>query len=169
MMKDMEEPVLSAALASLATATQTNIPEKTPDGHNPFTWDMARAMEKKGIQFGPHTVNHRILSRLDRADMEFEVTRSWQRLQDELAYPCPVFCYPNGKSQDFGSREIEFVKKTGFKGALSSIPTQANRKASGDDLYRIPRLALPASFDDFIQYCSWIQHAKEKVWLTASS
>lgn len=168
-MRDMEDSIRSETLADLATATQIKIPEKTPDGHNPITWEMARSLEKKGIQFGPHTVNHPILSRLDSADMEFEITTSWQRLQDELASPCPVFCYPNGKLPDFGNREIETVKKNGFIGALSSIPTQVKKNVSGDDLYRLPRLALPVSFDDFIQYCSWIQHAKEKVWFTASS
>jgi peptidoglycan/xylan/chitin deacetylase (PgdA/CDA1 family) len=167
LMKEMEEASLAQTLAGLATATQIRIPQKTPEGHSPLSWEMARDLENKGIQFGPHTVSHRILSRLDSADMEFEITASWQRLQDELASPCPVFCYPNGTLADFGYREIETVKKTGLVGALSSVPTQVDKDTSGDSLYRIPRLALPASFDDFVQYCSWIQHAKEKVWRTA--
>ena len=164
LMKEMGDASLTEALADLISATEVKIAEKTPEGHKPLTWEMARELEKKGIRFGPHTVNHRILSRLENADMEFEITASWERLQDELAHPCPVFCYPNGRIADFGIREIEAVKKTGFIGALSSIPCQVDRNTFDDYLYRLPRLSLPASFDDFIQYCSWIQHAKEKIW-----
>lgn len=168
LMKEMEDALLTEALADLIAASEVKIPEKIPEGHNALTWDMARELEKTCIQFGPHTVSHRILSRLDSADMEFEISASWQRLQEELASPCPVFCYPNGRLPDFGCREIEAVKKAGLAGALATLPTQVDRSACGDHLYRLPRLPLPGAFDDFIQYCSWIQHAKEKVWRTAS-
>jgi peptidoglycan/xylan/chitin deacetylase (PgdA/CDA1 family) len=160
-MKEMADASIAEMLDHLTTATQVEIPDEVPEEHRPLTWNMARQLEKKGVRFGPHTVSHRILSRLDAADMKFEITASWQRLREELVSPCPVFCYPNGKYADFGDREIETVKETGFIGALSSLPKQVNRGAAGDHLFRLPRLALPKSFDDFVQYCGWIQHAKE--------
>ena len=168
LMKAMEDASLTETLAALIAASEVNVPDKAPEGYNSLTWDTARELEKKGIQFGPHTVSHRILSRLDSTDMKFEITASWQRLKEELASPCPVFCYPNGRLSDFGNREIETVKKAGLIGALSTVPTQVDKNARGDSLYSLPRLALPASVTDFIQYCSWIQYVKEKHRQTAS-
>ena len=150
-------------LDKLADSTRIEIPTTPPDEYRPLTWDMARGLEKQGIKFGPHSVSHRILSRLNDSESQNEITGCWQRLENEMSSPSRVFCYPTGRRSDFGSREIEFIKKNGFLGAVSAVPAYVETNPSSRNLwYSLPRFALPESFNDFIQYCSWIEYAKEK-------
>ena len=59
-----------------------------------MTWDEARAAERNGMSFGPHTVTHPVLSQTTDDCLVQELGGSWQRLKDELANPVPVFCFP---------------------------------------------------------------------------
>ena len=80
-------------------------------------------------------------------------------INNELKNPLNIFCYPNGKSIDFGTREIEDLKDTAYMGAVSTTPdfVRYENNNSGDQIYSLPRLALPDNMIDFIQYCSWLE------------
>lgn len=148
-------------LDQLAHSTNVDIPATPPLEFSSLTWDTARELEAKGISFGPHTVSHPILSRLKDQNSEHEIIASWNRLQDELAAPCPVFCYPNGRPCDYGSREIDYIKQAGLIGAVATVSKQVELNAdSASYEFNLPRLGLPYSFQDFIQYSTWIEHAK---------
>ena len=106
-------------------------------------------------------MSHRILSKLDRETVKHEILGSWQTLQDNLDKPLKVFCYPTGRVFDFGPREIEILKENDFLGAVSTTPGYVEKDTeSTRQLYQIPRFELPDNMTDFIQYCSWIEHAK---------
>jgi len=159
-MKRLNDDLIPETIEQLSRATQVNVPSKPPEKYRPMTWDTARDLEQKGISFGPHTVSHPILSRVNNKKSEQEITDSWKRIKEELENPVPVFCYPNGISCDYGEREIEFIRKAGLIGAVSTIPKQIELN-SHDDLYEynLPRLGLPDSLQDLIQYSTWIEYA----------
>jgi peptidoglycan/xylan/chitin deacetylase (PgdA/CDA1 family) len=162
--KKMDWNAVPDILAALADATQVEIPASLPAAYKPISWDQARDLEKQGITFGPHTISHPILSRVDDRQADQEIRGSWQRLREELSSPSKVFCYPNGRLCDFGKREIELVRTIGLLGALSTVPDYAgNGDDQQDGLYMLPRFALPGVFEDFIQYCTWIEYAKQKL------
>lgn len=133
-----------------------------PVSYQPMNWDMARALERKGVRFAPHSASHQIMSKLDEASMQEEILTSWESMQRELEDPLKVFCYPTGRLMDYGPREIDLLKREGFLGAVSTIPELVHpANHSIGQLFNLPRLALPHTMDDFIQYCTWIGYAKQ--------
>ena len=127
-----------------------------------MNWDMARALEDKGVRFAPHSISHQTLSRLDESPLQREILGSWQVLQKELDNPLKVFCYPTGRRIDYGQREIDLLKREGFLGAVST-DTGAGRPREPHvrRLFTLPRLSLPHIMEDFIQYCSWMEYIKQ--------
>ncbi len=163
-MKKMDGKNIPDALRLLSETAQVDIPETPPASYQPMTWDMARNLEKRGVCFAPHTVSHRILSKLSAEEAATEIDNSWQRLRDELSSPVPIFCYPTGRAVDFAEREIDLLKKSGFTGAVSTIPAHINIKDSSENYrYSLPRYGLPDNFCDFMQYSTWIEYAKNRI------
>ena len=110
------------AVEQLSELLGTPIPERAPAEYAVMSWDDLRAAERLGMQFGPHTVSHPVLSRCSDEQSEREIRQSVARLKQELRQPAPVFCYPVGRREDFGRREMETVKAEGLVGAVSSVP-----------------------------------------------
>lgn len=161
-LRETPAAVVQEAVNSLAQAADIDVPSRPPDTYRPMDWDTARRLEKQGMQIAPHSVSHAILSKLEHASMEREIQESWAALERELEKPLKVFCYPTGRNEDYGQREIDVLKREGFICAVSTIPGQVSPgDMTSNMLYSLPRLPLPESMDDFIQYCSWIEHAKQ--------
>lgn len=159
--KGLDGNLVGEYISALSSATGIELPEAPPESWRPMTWEMARDLEKEGIQFAPHTISHRILSSLDAEASLREITGSWKRLNDELVSPLKIFCYPTGRSSDFGGREIALLQEAGFRGAVSTEPTFVNLGRSDPNyIYSLPRFRMPDSLTDFIQYSSWIERAK---------
>ncbi len=162
--KRLDATQISDYLATISHAAAIKIPEHAPLNYQPMSWDQARVLEKKGVCFAPHTISHRILSRLNDDHAENEITGSWQRLQHELSSPCPVFCYPTGRQQDFTHREIDIIKQAGLTGAVSTEATHVNpNNDTRNYRFKLPRFGFPCSYTDFIQYSSWIERAKTQI------
>lgn len=162
-MKLLDNDLIQNVIEQLSRQTKVNIPSTPPEKNRPMTWDTARNLEKKGIRFGPHTASHPILSTVNSQRSEQEITDSWKRIQEELTKPLPVFCYPNGRTCDYGAREIELIKKAGLIGAVSTIPKQVDLD-NHSDLYKynLPRHGFPNSIQDLIQYSTWIENVKSR-------
>ncbi len=162
--KETSSENIDDALDQLAIATGITIPESVPELYKAIDWDTARALEKKGVHFAPHSKTHRILSKMPLAAAKHEIEYSWKRLSEELDQPLNLFCYPTGRKFDFGPREISILKENNFLGAVSTIPGYLTPLENSDlDLFSLPRFNLPESMVDFIQYCSWIEHAKTSI------
>ena len=104
--KEVDAKHIPALLQQLADAAGLHLPESPPEQYRALDWAQARMLEKQGIRFAPHSVSHRILSKLDRDAVKHEILDSWQTLQNELENPLNVFCYPTGRVLDYGPREI---------------------------------------------------------------
>jgi peptidoglycan/xylan/chitin deacetylase (PgdA/CDA1 family) len=121
-MKELDNELIPDILIRLAEAAEVSIPDVAPPDYQPLDWEMARELEAKGIRFAPHSRTHRILSKLHKTSMENEIMGSWETLGQELANPLKVFCYPTGRTLDFGSREIGALKKTGVSWGCINNP-----------------------------------------------
>jgi hypothetical protein len=72
-----------------------------------------------------------------------------------------LFCYPTGRVIDYGTREIDALRESGFTGAVTTTPGYTKQLDANDEwLFRIPRFSLPESMHDFIQCCTWIEYVK---------
>jgi peptidoglycan/xylan/chitin deacetylase (PgdA/CDA1 family) len=159
--KTLDAENMSDYLLAISNATQINMLDIPPSNYKPMSWDQARELEAKGIQFAPHTRSHRILSRLVEGSAREEIEHSFKRLREELSSPSPIFCYPTGGTEDYTDRDIALIQQAGLIGAVSTTTTFVNpNRAEINYPYQLPRFGFPDSFLDFIQYSSWIERAK---------
>lgn len=102
-----------------------------------MTRDQVRSLQRAGMEIGGHTVNHPILTTLDGAQAEQEISLGREHLQSLIDHPVQVFAYPNGKpGQDYDATHVASVRKLGFRAAVS---TAAGAAGAGADLFQLPR------------------------------
>ncbi len=152
------------AILQLAASAELDLPAHPPEQYAPMTWDALRTAEKRGMEFGPHTVTHPILAQSSDAQAATEVAGSWEKLQQEARNPVPIFCYPNGQFTDFGKREIQLARQAGMCGAVSGEPGYFDRNhilRDAEEGFRVRRFAFPDGLTDLIQYVSGIERLKQ--------
>lgn len=76
-----------------------------------LSWGEIRKMQKKGIDFGSHGVNHLILDK-EGIDIEFELTQSKSEIENKLNTTISTFSYPNGNHNE---KVMEKVKSSGYQ------------------------------------------------------
>lgn len=97
------------------------LPSAPPEEHAPMTWDDARRLSTRGVEFGAHTRTHPILSRIsDRERLRDEILAPKARIEAELGLPALHFCYPNGRRQDFTDDAVALVRDVGFQTAVTT-------------------------------------------------
>lgn len=113
-----------------------------PARYAPISWGDARRAETMTMRFAPHGDTHAILARADDAGSRREITRSWERLREEVRHPVPIFCWPNGTPADYGPRETGILDELGFLGAMGGIPPGFASRAGfqGEGRFLVPRL-----------------------------
>lgn len=164
--KEIAEADKLELMKALSLAAEIALPAKAPNRYRPITWEEVRDCEAKGMSFGPHSMTHPILSHLDDADSATEIRGSWQRMQEELSSPVPIFCYPNGREQDFGAREIATLREVGMKGAVTAVPGYVSAKSfnkSHDARYKVPRFEMPADETSLSQLTQGVERFKQIV------
>lgn len=86
-----------------------------------LNWEQVRAMGKGGVFFGAHTMSHPAVSQLDPSDFEEELARSKRLLEERLGVPVVHFAYPFGKPSDTNSVAEEFLARSGYRSAVTTI------------------------------------------------
>ncbi len=135
------------AVDDLAAVIGVPLPTMAPPEYQVMSWDQLRSAERSGLRFGPHSNTHPVLSRCTEDESRTEILSSTRRLTQELVAPSPVFCYPVGRQQDFGSREMRFAQEAGNVAAVSAVPGALrpgmNQRAGGEAWrWAVPRYAL---------------------------
>jgi peptidoglycan/xylan/chitin deacetylase (PgdA/CDA1 family) len=163
--KAMPEEERVTALAELAERARVPLPKTPPSEYRPMSWEQARRCEAAGMRFGPHTVTHPILSRTADAQARRELELSWQRICQEVSRPMPVFCYPNGRGDDFGPREIAILRGMGLLGAVTAEPGYATDVplAGTDRMFRVPRFSFSEEHGENIRYASGLEWLRQQV------
>jgi peptidoglycan/xylan/chitin deacetylase (PgdA/CDA1 family) len=158
--KRVSEVEKEGAIVRLARQAEVDLPEKAPAQYSPMSWDQVRCCEKRGMTFGAHTVTHPILSQASDTRSRQEIADSWERIRSELCNPLPVFCYPNGSKNDYGSREIETLRSLHFVGALSSVPGYAGATPLMKEAYpsySVSRFPYPDNVSRLASYVSGVE------------
>jgi peptidoglycan/xylan/chitin deacetylase (PgdA/CDA1 family) len=138
-----------ARVAELAERMGMDLPDAPPEGFAPLSWDDVRQLERRGIAFGTHTARHVTLSAESDETAWRELEQSTRALQAHADHPSTVFCYPTGRFQDYGPREIGYLRELGFRAALSSEPGYCTLGEDADARFNILRLGFPDSLDEF--------------------
>lgn len=163
--QDALHPDREACIANLARDADVELPPKPPRQFAALSWDEARQLEKRGVTFGPHTVTHPVLSSTGDEQARSEISSSWKRVCEEMAYPVPVFCYPAGRQRDFGPRELEAVQLAGLWGAVRGYPGKfrADELREPPAICCVPRYPFTDNLTDVLQCVSGFEDMK--AWL----
>jgi peptidoglycan/xylan/chitin deacetylase (PgdA/CDA1 family) len=164
--KEVPDLEKGTAILALANDAEVMLPDSPPPPYRPMSWDQLRQCETRGMTFGPHTVTHPVLTRTSDEQSEWELEESWRRLKEEAARPVPVFCYPNGRTVDFGTRETATLRRLGFHGAVTGVEGYADVRAFGrstESPFRTPRFSYAESLPHMIQYASGLEWVKRQI------
>jgi peptidoglycan/xylan/chitin deacetylase (PgdA/CDA1 family) len=147
----------------ISYALHVDIPTAAPPEHRAMTWDEARALESEGADIGPHSVSHRIFSRLKNEDAQRELRVSWNRLQKELRNPLPIFAWPTGRHIDFGEKDILLAKDLGMRACVATDDDYAHLRPNSDetDFFRLKRFSLPFDTIGVLRYGSWLERGRQ--------
>jgi peptidoglycan/xylan/chitin deacetylase (PgdA/CDA1 family) len=66
-----------------------------------MNWDQIREMSNNRIEFGGHTINHPILSKVPLSEAFDEIAGSKEKIEHELGREVHAFAYPNGMTDNF--------------------------------------------------------------------
>jgi peptidoglycan/xylan/chitin deacetylase (PgdA/CDA1 family) len=154
---------LETMVAMLENATGLRVPAEPPPEYRPTSWDRVRTLAKQGVQFGPHSVTHGIVSRMNDDDAAFELLEAPRRIRAETGDCALIYCWPVGRPQDFTARDIDLVREAGFIGALAAQDDYAmlSKHTDRDDRYRIRRFSFPDDLANVLQYATWMERAKQ--------
>jgi len=116
-------------------------------GKECLTWAEVRELHNAGIEFGSHTVNHPTLTGLCHAELERELRRSKDKIENELSCAVQSFAYPYAfpeQDREFVHRLRDLLMATGYNNGVSTI---LGTVQSLDERYFLKR--VPAnSWDD---------------------
>lgn len=107
------------ALVELRVATGV---EPLPgDRSATLTWSQVREMRAGGVEFGSHTVDHPILSRLDADGLESELAESRREIIARLGIEADLLAYPVGGESAYDERVVTAARACGYRMALTYV------------------------------------------------
>lgn len=110
---------------------------------SPLSWKQLQEMNGEGLDVGSHSVSHPILSSLSKEDLDFEISKSYKRIEKEIGRPPTGICYPNGMSGDV-SVEVENAVSKIYRYGLVAYPytlekknlMHLGRRGASENIYR---------------------------------
>jgi peptidoglycan/xylan/chitin deacetylase (PgdA/CDA1 family) len=104
-----------------------------------LTEPQIRTMIRNGWELDAHTLTHRDLTTLTRADLRHEVAGSRTWIRRRFHVPVDFFCYPSGR---YDARVLAAVRAAGFLGATIEGFGPASPR---DGLLTLPRIRVDGS------------------------
>jgi peptidoglycan/xylan/chitin deacetylase (PgdA/CDA1 family) len=77
-----------------------------------------REMAQHGVEFGSHTLNHKLLHQVSNDEIREEVSESKRQIEDLLGKPCDMFAYPGGHFTEAARNAVEAA---GYRGAFTTF------------------------------------------------
>jgi peptidoglycan/xylan/chitin deacetylase (PgdA/CDA1 family) len=112
---------------------EVNINEKMLNSNN------IKTMRNGRINYGSHSVSHKILSKVDVETATKEIAISKEALEHIVNQEVKYFAYPKGKKEHFNTRIKMEVKKAGYKAAVA---TENGEIRNDSDLFELKRLGI---------------------------
>lgn len=93
----------------------------TADGEGPrehLSKDNIIEMSRNGVEFGSHSMNHKLFNQITPAEINTEIVESKAAIEGLIQKPCETFAYPAGF---FNVPAIEALQRAGYKSAFTTI------------------------------------------------
>lgn len=101
-----------------------------------LTWPLLRALERRGIEIGSHTVSHVDLTGVSEAAAVEELVSSRRSLEHALRHPVPWLAYPSGR---FSPRVEALARRAGY---VLAVTTQESSLQSAAAPLALSRLRI---------------------------
>lgn len=101
-----------------------------------LSWDDIQTMRSRGIAFGAHTHNHKILTNCTTDEAQEEIVTSVETLSRHLGKPVRLFSYPNG---DYNGSVVDILRRQGLTHAVT---TRSGSIAASEDCMSLRRFML---------------------------
>lgn len=137
---------IHALVAGLAARLHVSLPQERVI----MNWDEVREMSQGGVSFGSHSCSHRILPTITSSDVSVELTKSRQVLLEQGVNYVPVFCYPNGNSNERIQRQVQ---ASGYEAACSV--RMGVEGSTPENKYAIRRVGIHNDITNTIPLFSW--------------
>jgi peptidoglycan/xylan/chitin deacetylase (PgdA/CDA1 family) len=138
--KEMDSEALEQYLCLL----RSEVPSARMDLYDELlafmSWDEVRTLNSQGFAIASHTVNHPILSRIPDAELRRELSKSKQRIEDEIGVPCHWLVYPNGQKPDYSPEVFRRAREVGYKMGFTA---RGGYGRLGSELFEIDRIGVP--------------------------
>lgn len=144
--KDLPIERIHALVAGLAAWFEVSLPQERVI----VNWDEVREMSRGGVSFGSHSCSHRILTTITSDAASVELTRSRQVLLEQGVNYVPVFCYPNGNSDE---NIQQLVQACGYEAACSV--RMGVEGAIPENKYAIRRVGIHNDITNTIPLFAW--------------
>lgn len=86
-----------------------------------LTWAQVLEMRAGNIEFGSHTVDHPILSRLDAVGLERELVESRREIGARLGTEPDLLAYPVGDESAYGDHVVATARACGYRAGLTYV------------------------------------------------
>lgn len=103
--------------------------------------DELREMADSGMILGGHTINHPVLSKLDRERQKSEIAGSFQVLEEILRKPLPhrTFCYPYGSVNSFNETTQSVLREQDCEWCFMVDPEDIQKSHIRNGILQLPR------------------------------
>jgi len=91
------------------------------EAYQMMCWEEIADLQHRGFTIGSHTRTHSSLSQIDEAQLEFEISGSYQDLRERLGSREITLAYPFGKADHISAAAATVAQRAGYACALTSI------------------------------------------------
>lgn len=99
-----------------------------------------KEMSNNGMIIGSHTVNHKVLSKLNYEEQDYEISNSIDFIENEIGYnSIKTFCFPYGGNHSFNKDSLEILEKNKCDFSFSVESKNITMKNLSNNLLRLPR------------------------------
>jgi len=127
-------------IAQLSAETGVELPSHDLQSRELMSWEQLRQMIAMGMSIGSHTMSHRVLSRIDDKEQDWEIIDSKLKISERLGTDVRSIAYPVGKKDSFNSYSLKACEKAGYDLAYSFY--SGTYKDSLPDKFDIKRVCL---------------------------
>ena len=160
----LESERLPHALTALQDVAEVQLPIIPPDEFEPVAWSSLKQLERDGLSVAPHTVTHRIVSRLPVEQVRWELAESMARLRSELTSPLPILAWPVGRNRHYGLRDLDLAAEANLRISFSAdggYTDVQKARHSGRSRQMLSRYAWTDSLPLALRYATGVEAVRE--------
>ena len=128
--------------------TSLDVDDSTAYNNLMMTWDDVSSLIKMGHIVGSHTIFHPNIAHIDTDDAEHEIVESKRIIERNTPVKVKHFSYPNPALEPNWTNDLSrIINKAGY---LTSVTCDHGCVRLHDDLFSIPRIAVPHDKNEFL-------------------